>query len=405
MEKKLKIRINSYESFLYLILVPFLYPRGFQEYFSAYKIFFTSWLYIAIVLVLMMFIYSIARQKVSYKKCVWFMLLYFLVFIVITFAVQGGIKEGLQKLFMAPTFCLLCAMCLQHHSEKFIRCVGNILNFNFMLNITVFNPLLWNQFFYSDSNIIFLGHIQVAAQLGVLGVLISYVLYKIDEKKKSRLLLILSLVTMIMSGTSASYMAVVFIIIFYLLSKRLKFVKNILFRPGIAILTFLVVNLLIWYSLSYFTSEIVDVSMTTITSGRTFIWRQVFKLMEGHWLIGYGAYGVLIKVFWSQWTINPKGMNYAHNELLQRLLDGGIILLLLFLLMLYMYVKNINKTPNLRLNYWSYVVLVIMMMIMIFESVTEYYYFFALLSMLAYLPEIEKMIERKNRRYGTYIKN
>lgn len=405
MGNRLKIRVTSYENFLYFILIPLLHPQGFQVYFPVYKIFFTVWMYLAMILIICMFCFIIAKHKIVLKKCVWFMLLYYLTFIAITLIVQGGVSEGLQKLFMAPALCLLCAMCLQKNSEKFICCISNILIINLGLNITLFNPLLWKQYFNIDGHIIFLGHVQVVAQLGILGIFISYILYELNKKKKSKWLLILSLITLAISDTSASYIVLILVFIFYLMSKRLKLVKKAFFKPGALICIFILVNLLLWFFVKNFTSGSVYKFMAGITNGRTFVWRKALELVDEHWLIGYGAYGVLIQVFWHQWSDNPSGMNYAHNEVLQRLLDGGIILLLLFLLMIYMYIKNIKKISNNRLNYWANAVLTILLVIMLAESVTEYYYFFILISILAYLPEIEIILERRKLNDRINIKN
>lgn len=98
-------------------------------------------------------------------------------------------------------------------------------------------------------------------------------------------------------------------------------------------------------------------------------------------------------------------MNYAHNEMLQRLLDGGIILTVLFILLLYAYTKNIRKAHNKQMIYWASAMLLIILVIMLFESVTEYYYYFILLSLMAYLPEIELMTQKRMASHGNNIKS
>lgn len=405
MKNSLTIKVNSYESLLYFTLIPFLFPRGFLEYFAVYKTFFTIWLYFSMALIVGMIVYKTVRTRIHYKNCIWVMVLYYLAFIMITLTTQGGISEGLQKLFVTPVLCLFCATCIKKEPLNFIRCVSNILIINFLLNISVFSPLLWQQYFDADKHIIFLGHVQVVSQLGVLGIFISYILYEFNEKKTSKWLLILSAFTMLVSETAASYIALILICIFFLISKKIITLRKKLGRPGILIFTFLVINLVIYFFLKCFTTGNINEFITIATSGRTFIWREALKLMKNHWLIGYGAYGVLIRVFWSLGTSSPNGMNYAHNEILQRLLDGGLILVFLFLIMVYTYIKNVKKSKNKKLNYWSYTILIIVLILMLFESVTEYYYFFIFLSMLAYLPEIDKAIVKRRLNYGTHIEN
>lgn len=155
-------------------------------------------------------------------------------------------------------------------------------------------------------------------------------------------------------------------------------------RSDVIIIIFLICNVIIFAVVSNFNGA-TELFIRGLTNGRTFIWSQALALMKNHWLIGYGAYGVLIKVFFS-----PTGMNYAHNEILQRLLDGGIVLSVLFIIMISSHAKNIRKVRNENLYYWGHFAFALMLVLMLFESVTEYYYFFMLLTILSYLPRIEE---------------
>lgn len=399
-ENFLRIKVSQYEFLLYLILVPFLCPKGFMEFSQKYRLFFTIWLYCAMVLILTMFLSKVFCQKMRYKHCILIMILYYLTFILITFLVQGSITEGTQKMFAAPALCLLCAMCLKNKPAIFIKCVGDILIVNFFLNISVFSPLFWNEYFDVGKHIIFLGHVQVASQFGILGVFISYLLKLDEQKKKASCLLTLSIITMLASGTAASFIAVGLLLFFYVFRKELITANNTFFKTGMIITVFVGLNLMCAFLLEVVKYGTLNSIFTAVTNGRTFIWREGLNLMNGHWLWGYGAYGVQIKVFWS-----PEGMNYAHNEMLQRLLDGGIILTVLFILLLYAYTKNIRKAHNKQMIYWASAMLLIILVIMLFESVTEYYYYFILLSLMAYLPEIELMTQKRMASHGNNIKS
>lgn len=405
MKGSLRVRVSAYENFLYLILIPFLYPRGFQESFPAYKVFFTAWLYLAMVFIAGMFIYRVGRQRLRYKSCVWVMILYYAAFFAITLATQGGIDEGLQKLFAAPTFCLLCAMCLRRRADSFIRCVSNLLIFNFALNATVFHPLLWKQYFDVDEHILFIGHVQIAAQVGVLGAFMAYLLFVSNHKGKARLLLLLSLATMLISETAASYIAILFIGLFYLLSKHFGDRRRVIFRPGMMIGLFLLANVVLLALPYALQSSSLGTLFALATNGRTFVWAQAMEMIKSRWLTGYGAYGVLFRTFWMELASNTAGMNYAHNELLQQMLDGGAVLLILFMVMMYAYIRNIGRVRSRRLGYWAHAMLAVEMIIMLFESVTEYYYFLVLLSFFAYLPEVERRLERKGGLHGSAVKN
>ena len=125
-------------------------------------------------------------------------------FIVLTLISQGGIHDGLQKLFIVPTMCMLCAILIQDKPKEFINSTSNILILNFLLDVTVFNPYLWSNYFNENTHINFIGHVQTASQWGILAVLLSCALYGYGKKTKALALIILSVTTMIFSEAAAA---------------------------------------------------------------------------------------------------------------------------------------------------------------------------------------------------------
>ena len=103
----------------------------------------------------------------------------------------------------------------------------------------------------------------------------------------------------------------------------------------------------------------------------------------------------MIKTFWSSWTGSGEGMNYMHNQILQVLNDGGLILLIPFLLMLYYMMQNILKVRDTHMKFWSTSYILTVLMIMVFESAMNYYYIFILLSVATLLPSIETKIKNQ----------
>ena len=92
--------------------------------------------------------------------------------------------------------------------------------------------------------------------------------------------------------------------------------------------------------------------------------------------IGYGIYGTLIHTFWMEWT-NSSGMNYAHNEVLQQLLDGGILLLINYVIFnVALLRKKKNEGNDTFLMYWTNILLVLFLIDGFVESVTEYNYYY-----------------------------
>ena len=406
-----KLRYNSIDVFLYLILIPFLYPRGFAEYFSIFKTVFDLWLLVAMAFIFLLFLYQTIRKQTVLRPCLFFILLYYLIFIGITFAVQGSVTEGVQKLFVAPILCLFSIMCLEDHKKSFLRCVSNIMIVNFILNLTLFNQLLFPAFFSENLHILFLGHVQVVAPLGILGVYISYLLYRMDRQEKYKAILFgfLSIANMLYARTSAALIVLSIFALGWLLIRVFKLRLVFCLDPRIYVLIYILLNMgLIYFATIYRDmAHMFTVDMTL--NGRVFIWESALELIEEQPIIGYGAYGVLMNMFWHAIGV---GMNYAHNEILQRLMDGGVVLLIAFFLLLLSYIKPIRRLKHDK-SFMSManLCLIAMLFVMIFESLTEYYYIFIFLSLLVFAPEFsagfrteEKIPQKRKQKHGNRIK-
>lgn len=413
----IKLRYSTYDVFLYLILIPFLYPRGFAEYIPLLKTFFDAWLLAAMALIVLLFVHQIIRQRITPRPCLFLILLYYVLFIGITFGLQGSVNEGVQKLFVAPILCLFSIICLETHKKSFLRCVSTILIVNFILNLTVFHPVFFPAYFSEETlHMLFLGHVQVVAPLGILGVYIGYLLYRIDEgdRTKAIALILLSIGNMLFSQTSASIITLVIMALGFLFAYVFKLRKVLCLPPLVYVVIYLALNVV----MMYYVSNFIDADHTVVTdaatlNGRVFIWDEALKLIKKKPITGYGAYGVLIEMFWHA---KDEGMNYAHNELLQRLMDGGWVLLVAFILLLLSYVKPINKLKHDKSAMgMANLCLIAMLFVMIFESLTEYYYIFIFLSLLAYAPDFTalfrveekeiKLRKRKKKKDGNSIKN
>ena len=370
----------------YLLLFPFLMPRGFLEYSLLYKVSLTIMLMFTSFVALVLFIKYMAHTK-KHKYIMICTAIYYLYFVITTFMLQGRIGEGLQKLFIAPVLFFVCQVASRKH-DIFIICISNILILNFALNISVFNPIFWTDIFNVEKHIIFLGHVQTVSQLGVVGIFLSYILSRKGYSFKSKILLFLSVSNMLLSDTSASYLSLLIFALCFVLLKISRIFKIKLIRVETLLFFYLVINYFLFEISNNYMMTDIGIIVTEMSSGRPFIWKEASNLLDENWLFGYGAYGALIKVFWSKYTDNPDGMNYAHNEVFQRLLDGGIILLLLFLTLLYAYINNINKIRNYQDKLFTMSALISFFVMMLFESVTEYYFYIFLISLFYNSPNI-----------------
>ena len=284
--------------------------------------------------------------------------------ILITLTVQGGLHEGLQNMIATPILCLYGIFCLRKDAEKFLTIVSNILLVLFILNLTIFNPYVM-QYKIAEYHMIFLGHVQVAGQFGALGVLCGCLLYSISSKKrkKSLFLVIVSILTMLTSGTSSA-MLVVALTVLWAILYRLKLYE--FFCKGIQV--YVVLFAVLGAGLVIINSGLPD-AIAGFLNSRHQIWNMVMQTFIDAPLIGYGIQGVTLKMYWGS------EINYAHSQFAQNLLDGGIILCILFYIMVFLVAMAIRSAKRRELRVLGTLILTAYLCISLFESLSFYPYF------------------------------
>lgn len=385
---------NSSAIVWYFAILPFLFPTGYANYYPVYKKMVVGMLGIALVIILAREIYLIIANQGKIK--VHFALIALIVseviLLVVTLSVQGTVTQGLQKIIVIPVLCFFLDETCRKDLGYVINVICNILISDFVLNLFFFNQWLVPKYFLIENHIMFIGHVQVAAEIAILGIFVAYIEYSYGvHKRKSIVLFILAMLTMLYANTIASFMSIGLLAILSLLGRNRGFKKHInkhiYFYSCMQIaISYVLINIQEIHLFSKYRAVI-----NTFFNGRPFIWSEGWELFEKRKFFGYGAYGVLIKPFWSAWSSNKLGFNYAHNTLLQLMLDGGIVLAIAFIITIALYIRELKKTDMCsNTKYVAYVLLLIFLSIGLFESLTEYFYFFIFLSILPFLGEIDE---------------
>lgn len=391
-----KKAFNLKDLLIYFILIPFLRPNGYNTYFPLYKQFFTVWLYLAIMIIFMYSARMFFGNKIKYKSCIVFMIIYYLVMILTTFVNLFGFGNGLQKMFAAPALFLACFFFLKRDIRQFVNCVANLFVINMTLNITIFSSALNRKYFNPPVNhLMFLGHIQMGAQMGIVGIFVAYILYRLipNMKAKSIFLVMLCFANMVYATTDASIISIIVFgicLLIAFLTKKSKLYKidaRIIFAAFIVLdLMFLVIFLPKYHWVISFRNFSLN--------SRGVIWRLMMDVIKESPICGYGVQG---KTIITPWAVGLEGLNYAHNESLQVMLDGGIILAFCYVSMFISFIKNINFINDYKLIVVAKSCLIVFLILMIFESTSNYYYWCIFLSMLSFLPETEELICQRRR--------
>lgn len=379
------------EMIMYFILIPFLHPRGLDAAWPWHKTLFTLWLLPAMAAIFALVLLDVAKRRQLGGPRIIAVMVYYGLFLVITLATQGGLSEGLQKLLGAPALYLFSLLCLRYDSRRFLRVTGNILFAVMLLNITVFCPPIMDGL-SGLYHLNYLGHVQVCAMFGILGIVIAVVQIIMGEDRLHPILLAgVSVLSMLWSGTAASQLMLSVLFLGVLLWYIPKARRCLLLEQKTYLILYLILNVLLMVYSQIGVYEFFGKNLSI--SGRTHIWCEALQTIWERPLFGYGAYGVQVQPIWSN-----TATNYAHNELLQRLLDGGIVLCVCFYAMMYQFLRPIRSVKREAVRAFANTCIVSVLLLMIFESTTDYYYISIFLVLISQLPELTNPEGQEGRR-------
>jgi O-antigen ligase len=394
----MNLKFKKSDLYIYSLMIPFLFPRGFSEYSAIYKSIFTAWLYVTMFAVISKILFSIARYKTRYNAFLNIVFLYHIYMLITTLLIRGGLSEGLQKIFAVPALCYLTTYYMKKKPLRFIECVSNILILNFILCLTIFSPVVLPKLFSAEGNMLFIGHVQTASQLGALGILLGTLLIVCSANKKAKgfFLIILTVCIMIESQTITSYICLIILIVCAFIILLFKSPKILLLDSRVYASILFIINIFFIVLLKTNAWRLIIFGINTSFNGRISIWSEAVQKINLQPMFGYGVYGYRLHPYWYAWTNNTNGMIYAHNEILQLMLDGGVVLTILFFALFMSGLSNMKDITNPKIKMISNICIIIYFIIMLPDVPTEYFYFFFMVSILSELKYVEVVVDSKN---------
>lgn len=386
-----KFKISFLNILYYCIIIAFLFPRGTIEINSVCKKIYTVAIWGSILIIWIQFFMYYFKMVI--KKDSIPIIAYFIIIMIITFGKRGFAIDGYQKLIAYPSICIFLICNLKKNPKMLLNVINNVV-----LLLLILNQVVLRKVFAEQYHLTFLGHVQMIAQIGTLAVFCAILFWMIYKEKKMRtiIIIVLSLYTMFTTDASTAVLTAIILCIGMFLYK-IKIYSVLVRTPKLYIIVGIILNLVV-VTLSIINNLKYNTAIHFLDfSGRSFVWIEALSKFKNEIIFGYGIDGVLLKVFWNKW-INTKGFNYAHNQILQNLLDGGLVGLILFMLMLFSFCKGIKKIEEPKYRFLINIVIIIFSVIMIFESTSLYCYMYMCFSIIYALPDIiENMKEGENQ--------
>ena len=369
-----KLRHNLGVYITYFILISFLNPRGFYGVIPGYKPFFTLMSWISCLLIGIYLVSNFMDNHRLFRKLDILIAFNFALVVLITIIDQKGIHEGLQQMLAFPMICMFVIIKVRKNPIRFLDKINNILIILFCLNLVI------SKLYPFEYHATFLGHVQMIAQLGLLSIFTCFVvaLLKHQFDKKNVLQLAITILNFLFTDAFTAIIVLVlcigFVALFIFQHKFHQVYQVFLKKPVIYFFAFLFLDI-VFIVVSCNTS-ILD----KVINGRGIIWREAFSYFKSSWLLGYGIQGVLMKPFWLEGT-SSNGFNYAHNQLVQILLDGGIVLLISMLTTFWFVLQNVKKS-SVEYLYLVNATLITVLFLMIVDAPSIYCYIYMYISMI-----------------------
>ncbi len=389
---KLKLNFSLTKLINYFIIISFLLPRGYAEFNLIYNHIFNYCIWISTIIIWIQFSLFYLK-KMTIKRDSLFIINYFVITIIITCLIRGFSINGYQKLLTYPSICLFTIYNFKKDPKSFLNAINNVF-----LVLFILNQVILADFFSKQYHITFLGHVQMVSQIGTLAIFCALIFWIMFHENKNRtiIIVILSLFTMITTDAASAQISCIILCIFGILYK-LKIYKFLVYDSKVYVIIGIIFSMII-VCISIINNVKYNNAITWLDfSGRSFVWLDALSKIKTNVIFGYGIEGVLLNVFWNKW-VNTTGFNYAHNQIIQNFLDGGIIVSIAFLFMLITFCKNTKNIANSKYKVLVNVILITFLFIMIFESTTSYCYMFICFAIIYVLPDIIK-----NKEKGEFI--
>lgn len=297
------------------------------------------------------FIISLFYSVIFYRKPVNKFLLLILLFFVILVYLSN--INSFSYIELVPIFMKLIGVLLFftphiiRHNKDSVIILSNVFSTIVFLNFIqmIIMPNLMGYGYLIASNYNQFGSIVIIT------IVLSYLKYKYTQKKIGYFfILLISLATVAIPGSLTSTLSL-FVLEFFLLSNgsvkwKKSMIRIVIIFTIVFIVLFVIGQNVIYYN-PFIRDLVTSLGKDVTLSGRTYIWLYTMLTISYSPIIGWGYYD-------KDWAlVNLNGIN-SHNIILNLLVQGGIVLLFVFVIILMYIFHRLNSCENLNIKLTLY---------------------------------------------------
>lgn len=371
---KINLKKIVSEISIFILLFPFFEPEYIISQVYTIHRFFLMYKYVVALIIAIIYL---KKGKVS--KFILGLLCYNLIIIVATKlnSSYGRISTAVNNAIDVIAVCLIIELELKKEPKRVINQL--LLLFEILIYANFISMILYPNGLYSDAlydNNWLLGydnkHI-ITILPGLMLTLIYSLYYGKGLKIRSIFLIIISCLSIVKNFSATSVLAIVLMVIF-IVFRNMKFENTKIFNIYNYIITYVVLffTIIIFRLQEIFSYLIVKVFHKSLTfTGRTNIWDKTIDLIKQKPIIGYGVENSTTRAE----KIDFANATHAHNTILEILYKGGFIALIIYIYIIIIVAKQLNKYRDSMVSKIISVAIFVFFIMMLVEArdVTNFY--------------------------------
>lgn len=322
------------------------------------------------------------------KKLIFVFLLYYFILGFSTIINEGSLIDLLEEVLTTFLVVLWMNKTVQRDSHT---CIGMLMAmFEFLIYVNLITVLIYPNGLYRSIDAIisarygwFLGHQTLFAMYAGPAVAIAALFAQMNVSLISRTrsaLLIIACITQVIIMGSATNIACLLIIGVGTLAMTVARMKRFPYKLFLIALAVIVIMVVILQSTGFLEPFVTNYFHKTMTfTDRTYFWEKSWNIIKNNWLFGIGVHT-------DEGFKDLIGAIHAHDQYLQCLLEGGIPLLLVFLVIILQTFKKMRKFNHFLSGKVITSALVALLIQMIFEVYFRHTMGKTLIVLSYYLP-------------------
>lgn len=319
-----KIPFLNNPFFVMFLLMPFFKPASLQFIAPQLESVFDIWKIISLAAAIGMYIYNRKISKIILAIVVYEAVLFFS-----TFANKGDYWKILVICGTIVGFSMLLELCIKNNCRVFLKSIFCIYFILILANLVLIfaypDGLGRDNYYYNKYNFLAIDNGLSQIFIPVMALTCVYTSFNKGRRLLSLVLMTMISVTVVVTWSATGvvmWFAMMLYILFIYKKKLTPFFNSRLLFAVFIILQVLIVFLRVQEIFAYIIEDILGKSITF--TGRTVIWDSAMELIRYSPWLGYGVYeGHGLILYYGKFM-------YAHNGILEVLLQGGVVALVVF---------------------------------------------------------------------------